>query len=258
MKDARAEPFFIKKNISDMNISNRNLLNTILVSTLISFTITVNAASTGGSSVARKKCTSVEQEVVDFEILEQRIRKTSAIGGLAKLKLSGDIKKMVADLKTYHGGGSPHALEQHREQYDLLYMKVVSQVQDKDPELFHQLCNAWEPLWAVLQDESNLKKVSQLNTIDAKTITIMTDVFMSVTSAVISSAHADEILTHDEIIKRDLLVVVTAHGVLCTAVNLYQKITNHDYVATCESGDKYRVNVSADGRVKVVPHQFPE
>ncbi len=136
-------------------------------------------------------------------------------------------------------------------------MKVVSQIQDKDPELFNQLCNAWDPLWAELQDESNLKRVSQLNTIDAKTIAKMTNVFMSVTSAVISSAHADEILSHDEIVKRDLLVVVAAHGVVCTAVTLYQKITNHDYVATCEGGDKFRVNVSDDGRVNVAPHQSP-
>ncbi|MCK5498689.1 MAG: hypothetical protein KAI77_05785 [Gammaproteobacteria bacterium] len=238
-----------------MNISNRNLLNTILILTMLSFTISVNAASTGSSSVARKKCSSVEQEVVDFETLEKRIRKTSAIGGLTKLKLSGDINKMVADLKTYHAGDSPHTLEQHREQYDLLYMKVVSKVQDKDPELFNQLCNAWDPLWAELQDENNLKKVSQTSPMENETIAGIIDVFTSVMNAVISSAYADEILSHDEIVKRDLLVVVAAHGVVCTAVTLYQKITNHDYVATCEGGDKYRVNVSDEGRVNVAPHK---
>ena len=239
-----------------MSIPNQNLLNTILVLTMLSFTITVNAASNG--SVARAKCTSVEQELVDFATLEKRIRKTSAIGGLAKLKLSGDINKMVADLKTYHAGGSPHTLEQHREQYDLLYMKVASQVQDKDPELFDQLCNAWEPLWAELQDVDNLKKVSQVRVMDTRTIAAITDVFMSVINTVIPSANADEILSHDEVVKRDLLVVVAAHGVVCTAVTLYQKITNHDYVATCEGGDKYRVNVSEDGRVNVAPHKPPE
>lgn len=38
--------------------------------------------------------------------------------------------------------------------------------------------------------------------------------------------------------------------------NLLNKITNHDYVATCEGGDKYRVSVSEDGRVNVAPHQL--
>ena len=250
-----------------MNISNQNLLNTILVFTIISFAITANAANTGSNSVARTKCTSVEQEVVDFEILEQRIRKTKAIGGLAKLRLSGDINKMVADLKTYHAGGSAHTLEQHRQQYDLLYMKVVSQVQDKDPELFNQLCNAWDPLWAALQDESNLKKVSQLHTTGSKVTARIADLFMSIIAAAVQSVsaeaanveetNAEETLSHDEIIKRDLLFVVVAHGVICTAVTAYEQLSNHDYVATCESGDKYRAHVSDDGRVNVTPHQLP-
>jgi len=235
-----------------MNNSIRNLYITILVSTLISFPMMVNAAS---SSAVRTKCTSVEQEVVDFEILEQRIRKTSAIGGLAKLKLSGDIKKMVADLKTYHGGGSPHTLEQHREQYDLLYMKVVSRVQDKDPELFHHLCNAWEPLWTTLQDENNLKKVSQGHTTGSKITGRVTNMIMSIIASAIQSVNAEEKISHDDIIKGDLLVVVVAHGALCTAVTFYKKIADHDYVATCENGDKYRAHVSDDGRVHMTPQQ---
>lgn len=238
-----------------MNISNRSLLDTILIFTMLSFTITANAAS---SSSARSKCSSVDQEIVNFETLEKRIRETNSIGGLSKLKLSGDINKMVADLKTYHAGDSPHTLEQHREQYDLLYMKVVSQVQDKDPELFNQLCNAWDPIWAELQDEDNLKKISQQREMDTEVTVAVTDVFTSVVDAVISSAHADDVLTHDEIVKRDLLVVVVAQGVACTAVTVFEKITNHDYVATCEGGDKYRVNVSEGGRVNVAPHKPPE
>ena len=239
-----------------MIVANRDLLNTILVFTLLSFTMTVNAASNGG--VARTKCSSVEQEIVNFEILEAEIRKTKAFGALAKLSLSGDINKMIDALKTYHAGDSPLTLEQHREQYDLLYMKVVSQVQDKDPELFNKLCNAWDPLWAELQDENNLKKISQAREIETGATVAITDVFMSVMNTIIPSANADDVLSHDEVVKRDLLVVVVAQGVACTAVTVFKKITNHDYVATCEGGDKYRVNVSEDGRVNVAPHKPAE
>ncbi len=251
-----------------MFIPNRNLLVAILISTLISFPMMVNAENTSSGSVARTKCTSIEQELVDFEILEQRIRKTKAMGGLAKLKLSSDIKKMVADLKTYHAGDSVHTLEQHRQQYDLLYMKVVSQVQDKDPELFHQLCNAWDPLWAALQEESNLRKVSQLHTTGSKVTARIADLFMSIITTAIQpvsaeavsteEANTEELLSHDEIIKRDLLFVVVAHGVICTAVTAFEQLSNHDYVATCESGNKYRAHVSDDGRVNVAPHKPPE
>ena len=240
-----------------MNISNRSLLNTILVLTMLFFTITVNAASTGSSNAARTKCASVEQEIVNFEILEAEIRKTKAFGTFAKLSLSGDINKMVADLKTYHAGGSPLTLEQHREQYDLLYMKVVSQVQDKDPELFNKLCNAWDPLWAELQDVDNFKKVSQVRVMETGNTVAITDIFKSVINTVITSASADDVLSHDEIVKRDLLVVVAAQGVVCTTVTVFKKITNHDYVVNCEGGEKYRVNVSEDGRVNVAPHHSP-
>jgi len=137
-------------------------------------------------------------------------------------------------------------------------MKVVSQVQDKDPELFNKLCNAWDPLWAALQDESNLKKVSQVRAMETGATVAITDVFMSVINTVIPLANAEEILSHDDTVKKDLLVVVAAQGVVCTAITVYKKITNHDYVATCEGGDKYRVNVSDDGRVNVAPHPSPK
>jgi hypothetical protein len=231
------------------------LLFVTIVLLSISFTRTADAASTGSSGVARTKCTSVKQEVVDFKTLETKIRNTNAIGGFAKLRLSSDIKQMLADLKSYQAGESSLTLEQHREQYDLLYMKIVSQVQEKDPELHQQLCNAWDPIWTELQDEKNLKKVTQLQLIEARAMAMMAGVFMPVMNVVIPPANAHEKLTHGEVVKRDLLVVVAAQGILCTAITLYEKITNHDYVATCKSGDKYRVHVSADGRVNVAPHQ---
>ncbi len=69
---------------------------------------------------------------------------------MTKLKLSSDIKKLLGELKTFHVGNSSLTLKQKREHYDLLYMKVVTLVQKKDPELFHQLCNSWGPIWVAL------------------------------------------------------------------------------------------------------------
>jgi hypothetical protein len=118
-----------------------------------------------------------------------------------------------------------------------------------------------------LQDEDNLKKVSQVRAIESGITVAITDLFMSIIAAAIQpvsaeavgteEANAEETLSHDEIIKRDLLFVVIAHGVICTAVTAYEQISNHDYVATCEGGDKYRTHVSDDGRVNVAPHQLP-
>ena len=134
-------------------------------------------------------------------------------------------------------------------------MKIVSQVQEKDPGLHQQLCNAWDPIWTELKDANNLKKVSQLHPLEARAMAMMAGVFMPVLNVIIPPANAHEKSSHDEVVKRDLLVVVAAQGILCTAITLYEKISHLDYVATCKSGDKYRVHVSADGRVNVAPHQ---
>jgi len=222
---------------------------------LITIPLSVNSASTEGVKVARSKCTSVEQEIIDFETLEKQITKTKAIGLMTKLKLKGDINKLLSELKTFHAGNSPLTQEQHREHYDLLYMKVMTLVQDKDLELHHQLCNAWDPIWVSLQDEHNLKKVSRTFLLGSMAIAKITDVIMIFISAAIPSVHAEEKLLHDETIKHDLFVVITLHGAHCKAVIDYERITDQDYVAICENGDSYRVHVSDDGRVNMAPHK---
>ena len=90
---------------------------------------------------------SIEEEIVDLELLERRVRKTKAIGALTKLRLRSDIKDLMAKLKRYHAGKSDLDIDQLNEQFDLLYMKVVSLVQDKDLDLHRQLCNSWDQIW---------------------------------------------------------------------------------------------------------------
>lgn len=59
---------------------------------------------------------------------------------------------------------------------------------------------------------------------------------------------------HTEIVKNDLFAVITLQGASCGKVVSYDKQNNLDYVAVCESGDLYRVHVSAEGRVNVNSH----
>jgi len=231
------------------------LLLVIIAFLLITVLLSTNAASTEGVKVARSKCTSVAQEIIDFETLEKKITETNSMGLMTKLKLKSDINKLLAELKTFHAGNSPLTQEQHREQYDLLYMKVVSLVQEKDPDLYHQLCNAWDPIWASLQDKHNLEKVSRAFSIGRMAIAKIADVIMIFFSAAIPSVNAEEKLLHDETMKHDLFVVITLHGAHCKAVVDYEKLSDHDYVAICENGNQYRVHVSEDGRVNMAPHK---
>ena len=233
--------------------STRLRLLALLISADIFLLYAVPLVAIGGEQGTIKKvrsqCTSVEQEIIDFESLEKQVRETNAVGVVTKLKLSNDINKLLADLKAFHAGKSPLTLEQHREQYDLLYMKIVTLVQDKDPKLFNQLCNAWDPIWVELQDKSKLQAFFREHAVVTRGIAVITGVLNAIITAGIPTANAEEPLSHDEVVKKDLFIVITLHGAHCEEVIAYEKITDQDYVATCKNGKRYRVQVSADGRV---------
>ncbi|MDH3989831.1 MAG: hypothetical protein OEV34_11910 [Gammaproteobacteria bacterium] len=107
---------------------------------------------------ARATCAeTTEEEILDLEQLETGLRKSRAVGMVTKLKLKGEIDKLLARLKTYHLGVSSYTLEQLHEQFDLLYMKVVALVQDKDADLHTQLCVSWDIIWTRLRDPDAFK-----------------------------------------------------------------------------------------------------
>lgn len=105
--------------------------------------------------VPRSSCEEpIEEEISDLDNLRARIRKSKAVGPLTKLKLRGEIKALLKKLELYHSGKGHSNINQLNERFDLLYMKVVSLVQEKDPDLHRQLCNSWEPLRRSLQSPS--------------------------------------------------------------------------------------------------------
>jgi len=77
---------------------------------------------------------------------------TKAIGLLAKLGLRKDIKIILKRLEAYHDGKGKYLLDELEEQYDLLMMKIASQLQDRDLMLHRHLCNAWLEIWNDLSD----------------------------------------------------------------------------------------------------------
>ena len=56
---------------------------------------------------------------------------------------------------------------------------------------------------------------------------------------------------HEALVKRDLFAVITLQGHHCVKVTAYEKQGKNDYVATCQTGDRFHVSVVPEGRVKV-------
>lgn len=74
-----------------------------------------------------------------------------------------------------------------------------------------------------------------------------------VLSVFFSNVYGEE--NHDKIVKRDLFAVITLQGHPCGSVENYRRLADSDYIATCASGHRYRINVTPQGRVAVTKHE---
>jgi len=63
---------------------------------------------------------------------------------------------------------------------------------------------------------------------------------------------------HTEIVKRDLFAIISLQGSPCQQVINYEVQNELDYVATCATGNRYRVHVSSEGMVHVNTHDYTE
>jgi hypothetical protein len=130
----------------------------------LSLAATPSAAQTSAAekhAVALQNCPTVSKEIVDLDNLAKGLQHSSAVGLFEKLKLKSAIDDLLARFKDYHRGAGRFTLEQLQEQYDVLMMRIASQLQDKDASLHGQLCNAWDSIWATLEDrKAFLEKLS--------------------------------------------------------------------------------------------------
>ena len=95
---------------------------------------------------------------LDLVSLEARLRATTAIGVFTKLSLKNQVSDLLGQFKTFHHGGVP-ALARLRQEYDLLLLKVLSLLQDKDASLASAISASRESLWGILADPVQFAKL---------------------------------------------------------------------------------------------------
>jgi hypothetical protein len=93
----------------------------------------------------------------DLTALEKRLRDTSAIGLFTKLALKNEVDDLLERVRTFHEGRGGATLAKLRESYDLLVLKVVSLLQDKDAPLARDIFTSREALWNLLADPVKFK-----------------------------------------------------------------------------------------------------
>jgi hypothetical protein len=89
---------------------------------------------------------------LDLKTLEQRLRNTKAIGIFTKITLKNQVDDLLDAFETYYKGKSKRTLKELRQSYDLLLMKVLSLLQEKDQPLASAIVASREAIWALLAD----------------------------------------------------------------------------------------------------------
>lgn len=96
---------------------------------------------------------------LDLPMLEQRLKDTRAIGVFTKLSLKNQVDDLLSDLRAYHAGSSTAPQPVLRQKYDTLIIKVLTLLQNGDPQLATAVASSREALWGILMDP---KKFSQI------------------------------------------------------------------------------------------------
>lgn len=89
---------------------------------------------------------------LDLTSLETRLKQTKAIGLLTKLALKNQVDDLLEQFRAFHEGRGDATSGALRESYDLLLLKVLSLLQDKDAKLARDLTASREAIWSVLVD----------------------------------------------------------------------------------------------------------
>ena len=89
---------------------------------------------------------------LDLTVLEQELRATKAIGVFTKITLKNQIDDLLDEFRDYYRGKAKVTIKDLRRRFDLLLMKVLSLLQDKDQALASAIVASREALWDLLAD----------------------------------------------------------------------------------------------------------
>jgi len=96
---------------------------------------------------------------LDLSSLEQRLKDTHAIGVFTKLSLKNQVDDLLAEFRAFHQSPTKTPPADLRHQYDLLMLKVLSLLQNGDPQLASVIASSREAIWGILVDPEKFSKI---------------------------------------------------------------------------------------------------
>jgi hypothetical protein len=94
---------------------------------------------------------------LDLAALEQRLKDTEAIGFMTKLTLKNQVDELLGRFEAHHDGTNKASLNELRQPFDLLMMKVLSLLQDRDAALAGAIATSREAMWGILSDPAKFR-----------------------------------------------------------------------------------------------------
>jgi hypothetical protein len=89
---------------------------------------------------------------LDLTALETRLKETKAIGVFTKIALKNQVDDLLNQFRAHYQGRINTTLAELRQPYDRLLLKVLSLLQDGDPELARAVVASREAIWGILAD----------------------------------------------------------------------------------------------------------
>ncbi len=96
-------------------------------------------------------CAGVNERL-DVGALKARLRDTHAIGALTRLALRNQVDDLLNLFRAHHRSAQKTSVSSLRQSYDLLVLKVLAVVQDRDPSLARTILESREEIWGILAD----------------------------------------------------------------------------------------------------------
>jgi hypothetical protein len=117
------------------------------------------AASAPAAAAKPAAPESPKAPTLDLGSLEQRLKDTKAIGLFTKLSLKNQVDDLLGELRAFHRGAAKTPAAALRQKYDTLMMKVLTLLQDGDPQLASAIASSREALWGILMDPQKFLQI---------------------------------------------------------------------------------------------------
>jgi len=103
----------------------------------------------------------VEPNGSDLDVgeLKTQLRKSRAIGFFTKLELRNQVNDLLDNFQAYHESDGRLTIDELKERFDLLLLKIMTLLQDDDPKLHQVIVSARSGLWNILVDRNKFALV---------------------------------------------------------------------------------------------------